>query len=178
MHSRASLVVAKADNEHLAKAALNGADKISMQLHAIDGYDQVRLIRGTIKPHGTAVRAVAEMHGVHRRHDRNAQTLRGHTVSGKHLTLPLLRTAAVTAHSGDDKGLCPKLLQALHRRFHNAGQILDAAAPHADCHTHTRLDQRTDLRLYQLAAHGALYVGQAGLIELLTHTVHLRQRTL
>ena len=178
VHGRAALVVAKADDQHLAETALDWADEVGVQLYAVDRDDEVGFIGCAVEPDGAAVGAVAKINGVHRCHNGNAETLLRDPVAREDLALALLRAAAVAAHGGDDKGLRTQFFERVYRRFDDGIEILDAAAADADGDTHAGLDERADLRLCELCAHRAGHILQTGLVKLLPHTIHPRQRTL
>ena len=81
-------------------------------------------------------------------------------------------STAVAPHCGNDKGLCSKLQQTVHRRLCNFGHRVDAAASAAHSNTIPGVNTGTDFRTFELPAYRSTDIVDACVGEFLANAYH------
>ena len=163
-----ALLLAHADRDHLADAALDFAAEAGMGLDAVDDDDAVGFVGVLVKVDGTSVPGRAQLDDFHRGLDRAAHGLLGDTQSGEHVLLPFGGRAAVTAHRGEDEGRSAACFDLIDKRLDDERIVGDAAAACGDGNAHAGLDSVEELAALQLGEELAGRVGDHGPGEVLT----------
>jgi hypothetical protein len=119
---------------------------------------------------------LSEEHRFHGGPHRSTGALMVDTVIGEHLRLPLRRRSAVTPHGRDNEGIKSCRSQCGHDGTHDAIQVGDPAAAHADRDrtsggTPTPAENGTDF-----AFHCPLDVIEAGRVQSLADEADRRRR--
>ena len=161
------------DDQHLAHPALDVVHKIGVELHAVDGDDEVRFFQADfVKIDLDAPTGLTQQNHIVAGNYGDPHRLLCNAVGVQDFQLTLDRAAAMTSHSSQDKGVCPQLLQFLHHAFDDEGEIADSAAAYAKRDLHAGLYSGTNLLFGKFRPHGALHVGQTVLLKVLSDPVH------
>ena len=99
-----------------------------MRLDAIDEHHAIGFGGESVEQHWGAVVELADLDDIHGRLDRAAHTLSVETVTGQHLLLAFSRSAAMAAHSRQQKRPAASLFDAVDDGAGDEWDIGDTAA--------------------------------------------------
>src|SRR5215213_4257503 len=108
MHHRRPLVSTHADSEHLHETALVGTVKGGVRLYPIDRYQSISLCRFLANvdwQSGKWPFGLPELYHIRRTKNRGTDLLLGHPQTLQQITLPIGRTAPVTADRAEQERL-------------------------------------------------------------------------
>ena len=122
-------LLAHADHEHLADAALHPLGEAGVRLDPIDHEHAVRVVANPVLVHREAAVGGPDLHHFHARFDGAADARLGDAVDVvEHPRLPFGRRTAVAAHRGDDDGAGARVAQGAHALAHHGREVRDAPA--------------------------------------------------
>ncbi len=167
MHGERAALLAKADDGHLGRPALDLAAKVGVRL---DPRDQERVVGSAgIQPlvEWDTVGKAAYLAHLHRGVDGCTNRGLCHPQLGQHVELALGRSAAMAAHGRDDERLQARLDKACDNGPHNHRQVGDTAAAGAHRDRVSLPHARQQAAGFERGARGLCHVVHAGSIKAL-----------
>lgn len=166
--------VAEPDREHLGKTAFIDTPEAGVGLDAVDNHHGVGGKSLLVEPHRHAAVKGGEKARRGTGADWRAGRRLGYPDAGENVELPLRGRAAVTAHGGDEKRLCPAPFQEVDDDSGDARDIGDAAAARRDRHAHAGSDRAGRDRFLEPGEKEGAVVRQGDGWERLLHQRHRR----
>ena len=133
---------AQPDGHHFEQAAFDLAGEIGVPLDAAHQHDAIGFVSHAVHEGFDAVGGLAERDHFQLAHQRASHGGFGDAVVGQHVGLSLRGGRAVTAHGGKQERPHALFLPVAHHAADNRGDVVDAAAAHADGDARARFHSR------------------------------------
>ena len=162
------MLLAHADDEHLADAALDLAAEVRVGLDAADRDQEIRRIGELVQMDLQAAPGVRDHLSIHGGADRSAHGLLRHAVALDDAALTLSLGARVAAHGGDDKRVCADRLDLIADGTDDAGDVRHVTAARGNADTVAGLDAVERALAAHSLRNGALDVIDMAVVHLMT----------
>jgi len=163
-----AVLLAHADDEHFADAALDLAAEVRVGLDAADRDQEIRRIGELVQMDLQAALRMRDHLSIHGGADRSAHGLLRHAVALDDAALTLSLGARVAAHGGDDKRVCADRLDLIADGADDAGDVRHITAARGNADTVAGLDAVERALAAHSLRNGALDVIDMAVVHLMT----------